>query len=144
MSAEWDCVVVGGGAAGLSAALVLGRARRRTLVVDLDEQSNRASAVLGGLLDTTVDRRAELYAAGRRELAAYPSVEYRVGEVTDGARADTGLTLEHRDGVTVEQRRLVEVVGEAGELDELVFAEAAAAPRRPAGDRPAAATHAPG
>src|SRR5918999_26760 len=33
MSMDWDCIVVGGGAAGLTAALVLGRARRRTLVI---------------------------------------------------------------------------------------------------------------
>src|SRR5215211_5403803 len=65
---EWECAVVGAGAAGLSAALVLGRARRRTLVIDADDQSNRASEVIGGLLG--YDRRppAELYAAGREEL----------------------------------------------------------------------------
>lgn len=50
MPSEWDCAVVGAGAAGLSAALVLGRARRRTVVIDADEQSNRASPVIGGLL----------------------------------------------------------------------------------------------
>ena len=68
MPKEWDCAVVGGGAAGLSAALVLGRARRRSVVIDADQQSNRASLVIGGLLGH--DRRppAELYAAGRREL----------------------------------------------------------------------------
>ena len=39
----WDCVIVGGGAAGLSAGLVLGRARRRTLLVDAGNQSNLAA-----------------------------------------------------------------------------------------------------
>jgi thioredoxin reductase len=43
MDSAWDCIVVGAGAAGLSAALVLGRARRRTLVLDTCGQSNRAA-----------------------------------------------------------------------------------------------------
>ena len=40
----WDCIIVGGGAAGLSAALVLGRARLKTLVIDAGRQSNLAGA----------------------------------------------------------------------------------------------------
>ena len=39
MDGEWECAVVGAGAAGLSAALVLGRARRRTVVIDDNDQS---------------------------------------------------------------------------------------------------------
>nr|WP_268793680.1 FAD-binding protein [Mycolicibacterium celeriflavum] len=50
MDTDWDCVVVGGGAAGLSAGLVLGRARRRTLVIDSGAQSNLAAHGIGGLL----------------------------------------------------------------------------------------------
>ena len=51
MDVDWECVIVGGGAAGLSAALVLGRrARRRTLVVDAGRQSNRSAHGIGGLL----------------------------------------------------------------------------------------------
>ena len=50
MDEIWDCIVIGGGAAGLSAALVLGRARRRTLVVDAGGQSNLPAHGVGGLL----------------------------------------------------------------------------------------------
>ena len=46
MDNDWECIVVGGGAAGLSAALVLGRARRRTLVIDMGEPSNQAIRVI--------------------------------------------------------------------------------------------------
>lgn len=84
MDNVWDCIVVGGGAAGLSAALVLGRARRRTLLIDAGAQSNSAAHGIGGLLGHDGRPPAELYAAGRGELAAYPSVELRTGEVVTG------------------------------------------------------------
>ena len=95
MNSEWDCVIVGGGAAGLSAALVLGRARRRTLVVDAGRQSNLAAHGIGGLLGFDGRPPADLYARGRAELAAYPSVEVRTGEIVSAAE---GFVLELADG----------------------------------------------
>ncbi|WP_308289838.1 NAD(P)/FAD-dependent oxidoreductase [Mycolicibacterium mageritense] len=95
MDNVWDCIVVGGGAAGLSAALVLGRARRRTLLIDAGAQSNSAAHGIGGLLGHDGRPPAELYAAGLAELAAYPSVELRTGEVVTG---EPGFVLELADG----------------------------------------------
>jgi thioredoxin reductase len=111
VSQEWDCAVVGGGAAGLSAALVLGRARRRTVVVDAHEQSNRASPVIGGLLGHDQRPPAELYAAGRRELSSYPSVEYRRGQVRRGRRCDSGFLLDIDDGEVIRARRVLLATG---------------------------------
>jgi thioredoxin reductase len=79
MDIVWDRVIVGGGSAGLSAALVLGRARRRTLLIDAGQQSNLSATGIGGLLGHDGRRPAELYEMGRREPAAYPSVEPRTG-----------------------------------------------------------------
>ena len=101
MKNEWDCVVIGGGAAGLSAALVLGRARRRTLLLDTGGQSNRVADGIGGLLGN--DRRppAEFYAAGRQEIAAYGPVEMRDVEAVDGERREDGFALELTGGEEV-------------------------------------------
>jgi len=106
MNTTWDCVVVGGGAAGLSASLVLGRARRRTLLVDAGQQSNLAAHGIGGLLGHDGRPPGELYEAGRREIAAYPSVEVRTGEVVAGERAGDVFELELSDGRR-ERTRLV-------------------------------------
>lgn len=84
MENGWDCIVVGAGAAGLSAALVLGRARRRTLVVDAGSPSNRFAHGIGGFLGQDGRPPADFYADGRRELAAYPTVEVRSGSVVGG------------------------------------------------------------
>lgn len=111
MDTTWECIVVGGGAAGLSAALVLGRARRRTLVIDAGAQSNRVAHGIGGLLGHDGRPPAELYAAGRAELAAYPSVEVRTGEVVRGGRADGLPALELADGTREVGRRVLIATG---------------------------------
>ena len=111
MAESWDCVVVGGGAAGLSAALVLGRARRRTLVVDDGNQSNLAAPGIGGLLGHDGRPPAELYEMGRQELAAYPSVEVRTGTVVGGVRDDDGFVLDLGDGRRERTRRVLLATG---------------------------------
>lgn len=111
MDVVWDCVIVGGGAAGLSAALVLGRARRRTLLVDAGRQSNLAAHGIGGLLGHDGRAPAELYAMGRRELTAYPSVEVRTGHVVSWEQVDGGFILELADGRRESVRRVVLATG---------------------------------
>jgi thioredoxin reductase len=119
MDRTWDCIVVGGGAAGLSAALVLGRARRRTLVVDAGRQSNLAAAGIGGLLGHDGRPPAELYAAGRDELAAYPTVELRAGEVVDGGPGAEGFELTLADGSRETARRVLLTTGMRYDFPEL-------------------------
>ncbi|MDN4519775.1 NAD(P)/FAD-dependent oxidoreductase [Mycolicibacterium austroafricanum] len=111
MDKLWDCVIIGGGAAGLSAALVLGRARRRTLVVDAGAQSNLAATGIGGLLGFDGVPPGQLYAQGRSQLAPYPSVEVRDGEVVTGEASDGGFTLELADGGVVQARRVLLAMG---------------------------------
>ncbi|OFJ52556.1 FAD-dependent oxidoreductase [Mycolicibacterium grossiae] len=108
MTDTWDCIVVGGGAAGLSAALVLGRARRRTLLVDAGAPSNASAHGIGGLLGHDGRPPAELYARGRAEVAAYPDVEVRSGEVIGGHR---GFTVALADGSTERARTVLLATG---------------------------------
>lgn len=108
---DWDCIVVGGGAAGLSAALVLGRARQRTLVVDAGEQSNRPAHGIGGLLGQDGRPPDAFYAAGREELATYPSVELRSGEVVGGECRDGGVVLDLAGGGREATRRVLLATG---------------------------------
>lgn len=107
---RYDCVIVGGGAAGLSAALVLGRARRRTLLVDEGRQSNLAARGIGGLLGFDGRAPADLYAEGRREVQAYPSVDCRTGAVTDAERTEGGFAVTMSDA-TVCCRQLLLATG---------------------------------
>ncbi len=108
---EWECLVIGGGAAGLSAALVLGRARKRTLVIDAGRQSNRAAHGIGGLLGHDGRPPAELYELGRKELEQYPSVEVRSGEVRIAKRCGTGFQVELADGTRERVKRVLLAMG---------------------------------
>lgn len=107
MDTTWDCVIVGGGSAGLSAGLVLGRARRRTLLVDAGSQSNLPAHGIGGLLGHDGRPPADLYAIGRGELSAYPSVEVRDGKVTAAQRVDDQFVVQLGDGRRERARRIL-------------------------------------
>jgi hypothetical protein len=90
---------------------VLGRARQRTLVVDAGGQSNRDAHGIGGLLGHDGRPPAAFYSAGRDELAAYPTVELRSGEVLGGERHDAGFVLELGDGAREAARRVLLATG---------------------------------
>ena len=111
MSESWDCIVVGAGAAGLSAALVLGRARRRTLVIDAGGQSNLAAHGIGGLVGHDGRSPSDYYAAGRDDLASYPAVEMRSAEVVAGRAHDEGFTLELSSGARESAPRVLLATG---------------------------------
>lgn len=111
MDIEWDCVIVGGGAAGLSAALVLGRARRRTLVIDAGRPSNGAAHGIGGLLGHDGRPPAELYELGRKELDRYPSVAVRSGEVLGARRRDGGFEVDLANGAHERVKRVLLAMG---------------------------------
>ena len=68
---QYDVAVIGGGAAGLSAALVLTRARRRVVVIDAGEPRNAPASHMQGYLSRDGMPPAELLAAGREEVAGY-------------------------------------------------------------------------
>src|SRR3954453_18924465 len=70
-SALYDVMIVGGGPAGLSAALVLGRCRRRVLVFDAGQPRNAAARAMHGYLSRDGIPPRELLRLGRAEVAGY-------------------------------------------------------------------------
>ncbi|MCH5674467.1 NAD(P)/FAD-dependent oxidoreductase [Streptomyces gilvus] len=114
MTEKYEVVVVGGGAAGLSAALVLGRARRRTLVVDAGEPRNAPAAHMQGYLSRDGMPPAEFLAIGREEIARY-GVELVRDRAVDASRGD-GFAVALESGRTVAARALVVATGLKDEL----------------------------
>ncbi|MFV8185318.1 NAD(P)/FAD-dependent oxidoreductase [Streptomyces sp. AF1B] len=117
---RYEVIVVGGGAAGLSAALVLGRARRRTLVVDAGEPRNAPAAHMQGYLSRDGMPPAEFLAIGREEIARYGVELVRdraVDASREGAHGDFAVTL--AGGRTVRSRALVIATGLKDELPDV-------------------------
>ena len=118
MESTYDVVVVGGGAAGLSGALMLGRARRAVLVVDAGEPRNAPAAGVHGFLSRDGVKPAELVEVGRAEVRGYG------GHVVDGrvraaVRDGDGFTVTLDDGRTVRGRRLLVTTGLVDELPDV-------------------------
>jgi thioredoxin reductase len=111
----YDVIVIGGGAAGLSAALVLGRARRRVAVVDGGEPRNAPAAHMQGYLSRDGLPPAELLQLGRAEVEAY-GVNLVSGEV---ASVEPGFSVRLADGRTLAARRLVLATGAVDVLPDI-------------------------
>ena len=112
---SWDVIIIGGGAAGLSAALMLGRARRRTLVVDSARPRNRFAAHMHGVLGNEGTSPADLIERGRTEAASY-GIEFVADEVERLDETEHGVTVSLREGGA---RRARAVILASGLVDEL-------------------------
>ncbi|WP_433064762.1 NAD(P)/FAD-dependent oxidoreductase [Dactylosporangium sp. CS-033363] len=103
---EFDVVIIGGGAAGLSAALVLSRARRRVAVVDAGRPRNAPAAHMHGFLGSDGLPPGELLAAGRKEVEGYGGVIIP-GTVQAVSGAAPAFTVGLADGELRARRVLV-------------------------------------
>lgn len=112
----WDVVIVGGASAGLSAALMLGRSRRRVLVVDAGAPRNRFAGHMHGVLGRDHTSPLELLADGRAELARYEDVRLVDGRAVTATRDEAGFVVD-LDGVgPVRAKRLLVATGVRDEL----------------------------
>lgn len=112
---RWDVVIVGGGAAGLSAALILARARRRVLVLDAGEPRNRFAPHMHGVLSRDGYSPLQLVEDGRREVRAVDGV-VETGHVSEVRRTAAGFELQTDEGRRIQAGRLVIATGLRDEL----------------------------
>ncbi len=112
---EWDVVVIGGGPAGLAAALMLGRSRRRVLVIDAGSPRNRFATHMHGVLGNEGVDPAELLARGRAEVSGY-GVQVIEGSVARVDLAEHGVRVQTSDGATNAARAVLVATGLTDEL----------------------------
>jgi thioredoxin reductase len=115
----YDVVIVGGSFAGLSAALMLGRARRRVLVLDAGTPRNAPAEHAYSLLSRDGISPFELLCLSREELSVYDSVEFRVGQVAGAVAEEGGFNLTSTDGQQIEARKLILATGVTDVLPEI-------------------------
>ena len=114
-----DVCVIGGSAAGLAAALQLGRQRRSVIVVDAGEARNSPAAHMHGYLAREGLPPAELITAGREEVRSYGG-EVLAGRVSRVSRADTGdFRVEVTGGHSIIARRVLAATGLVDELPDI-------------------------
>lgn len=113
---RYDVVVVGGGAAGLSGALTLGRARRSVLVADAGRPRNAPAGHVHAYLTREGTPPSELLEIARSEVAAY-GVEVVEGEAVKAERLPGGgFRVRLADGSSALARRLLVTTGLVDEL----------------------------
>jgi thioredoxin reductase len=118
LSSLFDCVIVGGGPAGLTAAVFLGRYLRKTLVVDAGEGGrNRAARGIHGFLGHHEISPEDLRAAGRREAHAV-GVEFLQARAESITRSGDCFEIATTKG-TARARRVLLAYGIADELPDL-------------------------
>jgi thioredoxin reductase len=114
----YDVVIVGGGAAGLSGALMLSRARRSVLVVDSGQPRNAPATQVHGFLSRDGVSPGHLLEAGRQEVAAYGG-EVVTGRAVSAARVSDGFAVDLDTGRRVRARRLLVATGITDELPDI-------------------------
>lgn len=106
-----DLLIIGGGPAGLNAALLLGRACRSVLLIDEGRPRNAVTRHAHGFLTRDGITPAEFRALGLAQLAAYPSIQVRSGVVTAITGQNGAFQAELADGAQIQSRKLLFTTG---------------------------------
>jgi thioredoxin reductase len=115
---NYDAIVIGGGSAGLSAALMLVRARRKVLVLDGEAPRNRFAPHMHGVLTRDGYSPLALLADGRREVEGYGG-EIRPGTAVRAVSTATGFEVTTDSGERLNARRLLVATGLRDDLPDL-------------------------
>ena len=107
----FDAVVVGGGPAGLNAALMLGRTRRDVLVVDAGSPRNAASHQMHGFLSRDGLDPSELRRIGRLQLESYRSVQFVSGAIDDVRTSGNQFSVTSEQGEVITTRKVLLAIG---------------------------------
>jgi thioredoxin reductase len=116
---HYDVAVIGGGAAGLSAALVLTRARRRVLLVDAGAPRNAPATHLHGFLSRDGLPPRELLVMGRKEVGSYGGTFVDSTTTSLASDGDGGFLVSLGDGRQSSVRRLLVTTGLRDELPDI-------------------------
>jgi thioredoxin reductase len=115
---SYDVIVIGAGAAGLSAALVLSRAQRRVALVDAGQPRNAPASHMHGFLSRDGMPPGELLAAGRQEVSGYGGT-FLPGTASRIARTARGFDALLLHGTRLHARRLLIATGLVDELPDV-------------------------
>lgn len=110
-NAHFDVIIVGGSYSGLSAALSLGRALRKVLIIDGGEPCNRQTPHSHNFLTQDGKTPAEVSAIARQQVAQYPSVQFYSGLAIKGAKRDNGFEITTQAGDVFTGRKLLFATG---------------------------------
>ncbi|MDQ1184741.1 NAD(P)/FAD-dependent oxidoreductase [Agrobacterium larrymoorei] len=112
----YDVIIIGGSYAGLSAALQLGRARRRILVIDAGNRRNRFASHSHGFLGQDGKAPGEIVAEARRQIEAYVTIDWIDSLATNVSGAFDAFEVEIDGGARQTGRRLIIAAGVTDEL----------------------------
>ena len=103
----YDCVIIGGGPAGLNAALILGRARRNTMLFDNDNPRNAVAQESHGFITRDGIKPKEFREIAHKELSRYPSITYTKMEVTSVLKDNSLFELVTSDNERYQSKAIV-------------------------------------
>ncbi len=111
MKMNYDCAIIGGGPAGLNAALVLGRARKNVVVIDEGRARNRVTRETHGFLTRDPISPSDFRRIAKEQISAYPSVTFAEDTAISITGTDGDFQISTVQGQTYRSKKLLFAIG---------------------------------